>query len=302
MADTLPPADDSADLPVPSGDGAAAPVMDRVEDLRIEQELQDSYLTYAMSTIMDRALPDVRDGLKPSQRRILVAMNDLKLGPRLQALQVRQDRRGHLRQLPPPRRPGRLPDPRPARAGVEPPLHARRPAGQFRQHRRRPARGRPVHRGTHDQRGHGTAPGLGPRHRRLPAQLRRPVAGADGPAQQVPQPAGQRLHRHRRRHGVQPRPAQPPRDLRRHRQGDRQPQRHPARTARSRPRPRLPHRRRHLRARRDRRGVQDRPRQAHPPRARSRSRSRRAAGRSSSSRRCPTTSSARRSSSRSRRR
>src|SRR3989442_12100027 len=54
---------------------------DRVEDLQIEQELQDSYLTYAMSTIMDRALPDVRDGLKPSQRRILVTMNDLNLRP-----------------------------------------------------------------------------------------------------------------------------------------------------------------------------------------------------------------------------
>ncbi|MEX0885092.1 MAG: DNA gyrase subunit A, partial [Phycisphaeraceae bacterium] len=39
------------------------------------------YLTYAMSTIVDRALPDVRDGLKPSQRRILVAMNDLNLSP-----------------------------------------------------------------------------------------------------------------------------------------------------------------------------------------------------------------------------
>src|SRR5256714_12669803 len=56
--------------------------VDRIEDLQIEQELQDSYLTYAMSTIMDRALPDVRDGLKPSQRRILVAMRDLNLGPR----------------------------------------------------------------------------------------------------------------------------------------------------------------------------------------------------------------------------
>lgn len=58
----------------------AAP-LDRIEDLQIEQELQDSYLTYAMSTIMDRALPDVRDGLKPSQRRVLVAMNDLNLTP-----------------------------------------------------------------------------------------------------------------------------------------------------------------------------------------------------------------------------
>jgi DNA gyrase subunit A len=57
------------------------PIHERIEDLQIEQELQDSYLTYAMSTIMDRALPDVRDGLKPSQRRILVAMNDLNLTP-----------------------------------------------------------------------------------------------------------------------------------------------------------------------------------------------------------------------------
>lgn len=48
----------------------------------IDQELKNSYLTYAMSVIVSRALPDVRDGLKPSQRRILVAMNDLNLGPR----------------------------------------------------------------------------------------------------------------------------------------------------------------------------------------------------------------------------
>ena len=64
-----------ADIP-----GAGTPG-GRVLDLDIQRELQDSYLTYAMSTIMDRALPDVRDGLKPSQRRILVAMNDLKLRP-----------------------------------------------------------------------------------------------------------------------------------------------------------------------------------------------------------------------------
>lgn len=53
----------------------------RLIDLPIEDELRDSYLTYAMSVIVSRALPDVRDGLKPSQRRILVAMNDLSLGP-----------------------------------------------------------------------------------------------------------------------------------------------------------------------------------------------------------------------------
>jgi DNA gyrase subunit A len=53
----------------------------RLWDQPIEEELKESYLTYAMSVIVSRALPDVRDGLKPSQRRILVAMNDLNLGP-----------------------------------------------------------------------------------------------------------------------------------------------------------------------------------------------------------------------------
>ncbi|MEC8511536.1 MAG: DNA gyrase subunit A [Planctomycetota bacterium] len=48
----------------------------------IEREMKESYLTYALSVIHSRALPDVRDGLKPSQRRILVAMNDLNLTPR----------------------------------------------------------------------------------------------------------------------------------------------------------------------------------------------------------------------------
>ena len=62
-----------------SGDGGNTD--GRLIDLPIEDELKDSYLTYAMSVIVSRALPDVRDGLKPSQRRILVAMNDLNLGP-----------------------------------------------------------------------------------------------------------------------------------------------------------------------------------------------------------------------------
>jgi len=55
---------------------------ENIRELFIEEEMKDSYLSYAMSVIMSRALPDVRDGLKPSQRRILVAMNDLGLGPR----------------------------------------------------------------------------------------------------------------------------------------------------------------------------------------------------------------------------
>ena len=53
----------------------------KIIPLAIEDEIRTSYLTYAMSVIISRALPDVRDGLKPSQRRILVAMRDLNLGP-----------------------------------------------------------------------------------------------------------------------------------------------------------------------------------------------------------------------------
>ncbi|MBN1457355.1 MAG: DNA gyrase subunit A [Sedimentisphaerales bacterium] len=58
------------------------PSVEYFEDMGILDELKNSYLNYAMSVIVSRALPDVRDGLKPSQRRILVAMNDLNLGPR----------------------------------------------------------------------------------------------------------------------------------------------------------------------------------------------------------------------------
>jgi DNA gyrase subunit A len=47
----------------------------------VEEELRESYLRYSMSVIISRALPDVRDGLKPSQRRILFAMKQLNLGP-----------------------------------------------------------------------------------------------------------------------------------------------------------------------------------------------------------------------------
>ena len=52
----------------------------RVIPVEIGDELKKSMLDYSMSTLVNRALPDVRDGMKPSQRRILVAMNDLGLG------------------------------------------------------------------------------------------------------------------------------------------------------------------------------------------------------------------------------
>ena len=95
MADDFNADDPNPDGVNPEGSSADAPKADgatgdgvlrdnvggRLIELPIEQELKDSYLTYAMSVIVSRALPDVRDGLKPSQRRILVAMNDLNLSP-----------------------------------------------------------------------------------------------------------------------------------------------------------------------------------------------------------------------------
>src|SRR5215831_9912420 len=53
----------------------------RLVPTSIKDEMKTSYIDYSMSVIVSRALPDVRDGLKPSQRRILVAMNDLGLAP-----------------------------------------------------------------------------------------------------------------------------------------------------------------------------------------------------------------------------
>ena len=52
-----------------------------VVPINIEDELKTSYLDYAMSVIVGRALPDVRDGLKPVHRRILYAMHELGLTP-----------------------------------------------------------------------------------------------------------------------------------------------------------------------------------------------------------------------------
>src|SRR5436853_7261738 len=54
---------------------------EKIVPINIEDEMKTSYIDYSMSVIVSRALPDVRDGLKPSQRRILVAMNDLNLAP-----------------------------------------------------------------------------------------------------------------------------------------------------------------------------------------------------------------------------
>ena len=55
------------------------PEHDRIEAVELQDEMQRSYIDYAMSVIVSRALPDVRDGLKPVHRRVLYAMYDLSL-------------------------------------------------------------------------------------------------------------------------------------------------------------------------------------------------------------------------------
>jgi DNA gyrase subunit A len=69
------PAEEPQDLPVGGG------VSQRVEPVGLEVEMQRSYLDYAMSVIVGRALPDVRDGLKPVHRKILYAMYDAGFRP-----------------------------------------------------------------------------------------------------------------------------------------------------------------------------------------------------------------------------
>jgi DNA gyrase subunit A len=63
------------------GAGAASLLAGRIEPIGLEDEIQRSYLDYAMSVIVGRALPDVRDGLKPVHRRILWSMLESGLGP-----------------------------------------------------------------------------------------------------------------------------------------------------------------------------------------------------------------------------
>jgi topoisomerase-4 subunit A len=55
--------------------------MENIEDTRFSEALSERYLAYAMSTIMSRSLPDVRDGLKPVHRRLIYAMQQLRLDP-----------------------------------------------------------------------------------------------------------------------------------------------------------------------------------------------------------------------------
>src|SRR5881398_950075 len=78
----MPEPKDPNDLPVSNTPLFAA--NEKISKINVAEEIKNSFLDYSMSVIISRALPDVRDGLKPSQRRILYAMHDLSLFPNRQ--------------------------------------------------------------------------------------------------------------------------------------------------------------------------------------------------------------------------
>jgi len=69
------------DLNEPEGGAVPSAGGETILDVGISEKMRTSYLEYSMSVIISRALPDVRDGLKPVHRRVLTAMNDLNLQP-----------------------------------------------------------------------------------------------------------------------------------------------------------------------------------------------------------------------------
>ena len=67
--------------PLPASNTPLFAASEKIQKINVADEIKNSFLDYSMSVIISRALPDARDGLKPSQRRILLAMHDLNLGP-----------------------------------------------------------------------------------------------------------------------------------------------------------------------------------------------------------------------------
>ena len=167
---------------------------DRTEPIDLNTEMQRSYIDYAMSVIVSRALPDVRDGLKPVHRRVVYAMYDGGYRPDRgynKCARVVGDVMGHYHphgdsvDL---RRPGA------PRAGLVAALPARRRPGQLRQPGRRPGRRAAVHRVPDGAAGAWRWCATSTQDTvDFRAQLRRQDAGAGRPAEPLPQPAGQRL-------------------------------------------------------------------------------------------------------------
>src|SRR5512137_168872 len=75
------PTDSNPPSPAPASGAPLFAANEKIAKINVADEIKNSFLDYSMSVIISRALPDVRDGLKPSQRRILYAMHELTLYP-----------------------------------------------------------------------------------------------------------------------------------------------------------------------------------------------------------------------------
>jgi hypothetical protein len=171
--------------------------------INIEDEMKRSYLDYAMSVIVGRALPDIRDGLKPVHRRILFGMNEMGLrpiGPRASAPRSSARCWANFTRTATPRSTIRWCA---WRSRFQHALSAGRRPGQFRFGGWRSARGDAVYRSASFADRHRAARRHRQRDRRFPAQLRRERIRAGSAAHPRSESADQRIFGHRGRHGDQ---------------------------------------------------------------------------------------------------
>ncbi len=188
-----------------------------IEPRGLEEEMRSSYLDYAMSVIVGRALPDVRDGLKPVHRRVLFSMHEAGLQPNRpfrKASRVVGDVMGQFH----PHGDSAIYDTL-VRLGQD---FAMRyplvePQGNFGSIDNDPPAAMRYTEARLVAPRHRDAPRHRRGHRRLRAQLRRVAPGAARPAVALPEPAGQRRRGDRGRHGDEHPAAQPARDDRRRR-------------------------------------------------------------------------------------
>ncbi len=217
---TLPPAPPPPDAPEPP------PPPHDIAPITIEEEMQRSYLDYAMSVIVARALPDARDGLKPVQRRILYAMKEGgydSTRPFRKSARIVGDVMGKYH---PHGDSGDLRRHGAHGAGFLDAPAADRRAGQFRLDGRRSAGGHALHRGAPGARRPRRCSPTSTRTRSTSSRTTTSASRSRRSCRRASQPAGQRRRRHRRRHGDQHPAAQSRRADRRLLRADRQSRAH----------------------------------------------------------------------------
>ncbi len=185
---------------------------DIVAQVNVEDEMRESYLSYAMSVIASRALPDVRDGLKPVQRRILYAMREMGFDPSKQHRKCAGIIGEVLKSYHPHGDWLGLRRARSHGAGFHAALSARRRSRQLRFDRSRSAGGVPLHRSSTRAHRARRPRRYRQRDRSVRCKLRQPRRRAERSSGPSSPAARQRFERHRGRHGDQHSAAQPERN------------------------------------------------------------------------------------------